>query len=156
MAVFPTARSTGSPGPGREPRGRGDRPEPPARWERPAPAAVLSALLDYLVAHRRGEKYLLAPQAAYPAERLLRARTQPVLVMGGFTGRTPFPSAPQLADLIATHQLRYVPLTHLRPTTPATTWVKSHCGRIGSGVYGWRTRGNFGLYDCFTPGKVSS
>ncbi|MGW1745160.1 ArnT family glycosyltransferase [Streptomyces sp. NPDC002092] len=126
------------------------------RAELDRPSARDTALLDYLVAHRRGEKYLLATQAAYPAERLLRARSQPVLVMGGFTGRTPFPSAPQLSDLIATHQLRYVLLTRLRPTTPATTWVKSHCGRIRSGAYGWRTRGNFGLYDCFTPGRVSS
>ncbi|MFI7406312.1 hypothetical protein ACIBW9_38595 [Streptomyces sp. NPDC049541] len=39
-------------------------------------------------------------------------------------------------------------LTHLRPTTPATTWVKSHCERVRSGAYGWRTGGNFGLYDC--------
>ncbi|MFF4505380.1 hypothetical protein [Streptomyces sp. NPDC001401] len=71
--------------------------------------------------------------------------------MGGFTGKTPFPSAPQLGNLIATHQLRYVLLTHLRPTTPATTWVKTHCKRVRSGAYGWRTRGSFGLYDCRTP-----
>ncbi|MBB5812590.1 hypothetical protein [Streptomyces collinus] len=97
--------------------------DPPAlrRAELDRPSARDTALLDYLVAHRKGEKYLLATQAAYPAERLLRAQAQPVLVMGGFTGKTPFPSAPQLANLIATHQLRYVLLTHLRPTTPATS-----------------------------------
>ncbi|GHE04882.1 ArnT family glycosyltransferase [Streptomyces alanosinicus] len=106
------------------------------------------ALLDYLTAHHHGEKYLLATQAAYPAERLLRAQSQPMLVMGGFTGKTPFPSADQLSTLITTHQLRYVLLTPLRPTTPATTWVKSHCTRLRSKDYGWRTRGSFGLYDC--------
>lgn len=121
------------------------------RAELDRPSARDTALLNYLIAHRKGEKYLLATQAAYPAERLLRAQAQPVLVMGGFTGKAPFPSAPQLGDLIATHQLRYVLLTRLRPTTPATTWVKSHCKRIRSGAYGWRTRGNFGLYDCRTP-----
>ncbi|WP_217210688.1 glycosyltransferase family 39 protein [Streptomyces sp. AC550_RSS872] len=121
------------------------------RAELDRPSARDTALLDYLIAHRKGEKYLLATQAAYPAERLLRAQAQPVLVMGGFTGKAPFLSAPQLGDLIATHQLRYVLLTHLRPTTPATTWVKSHCERVRSGAYGWRTRGNFGLYDCRTP-----
>ncbi|MEU4932681.1 glycosyltransferase family 39 protein [Streptomyces yokosukanensis] len=105
-------------------------------------------LLDYLVTHRHGEKYLLATQAAYPAERLLRAQSQPTLVMGGFTGKTPFPTAPQLGDLVASHQLRYVLLTPVRPTTPATTWVKSHCKRIRSGAYGWRTKGSFRLYDC--------
>ncbi|MGI5427373.1 ArnT family glycosyltransferase [Streptomyces sp. CA-179760] len=121
------------------------------RAELDRPSARDTALLDYLTAHRKGEKYLLATQAAYPAVRLLRAQAQPVLVMGGFTGKAPFPSAPRLGNLIATHQLRYVLLTHLRPTTSATTWVKSHCERVRSGAYGWRTRGNFGLYDCRTP-----
>jgi hypothetical protein len=111
-----------------------------------------TALLDYLTAHHHGEKYLLATQAAYPAERLLRAQSQPMLVMGGFTGKTPFPTADQLGSLITTHQLRYVLLTPLRPTTPATTWVKSHCTRIRSGAYGWRTKGSFRLYDCRKQG----
>ncbi|MEU6775074.1 glycosyltransferase family 39 protein [Streptomyces sp. NPDC046759] len=112
------------------------------------PSAHDISLLDYLVANRHGEKYLLATQAAYPAERLLRAQSEPMLVMGGFTGKTPFPTAPQLGTLITTHQLRYVLLTPLRPTTPTTTWVKSHCTRIRSGKYGWRTKGSFRLYDC--------
>ncbi|WP_234330458.1 glycosyltransferase family 39 protein [Streptomyces acidiscabies] len=125
------------------------------RAELGRPSTRDTALLDYLVAHRKGEEYLLATQAAYPAERLLRAEAQPVLVMGGFTGRTPFPSAPQLTDLIAAHRLRFVLLTPLRPTTPATTWVKSHCERVRSGEYGWRTKGNFGLYDCRIPAENS-
>ncbi|MQY34558.1 hypothetical protein SRB17_25280 [Streptomyces sp. RB17] len=111
-----------------------------------------TTLLDYLTAHRHGEKYLLATQAAYPAERLLRAESQPMLVMGGFTGKTPFPSAGQLGTLVTTHQLRYVLLTPVRPTTPATTWVKSHCTRLRSGEYGWRTKGSFRLYDCSRQG----
>ncbi|MEV6118290.1 glycosyltransferase family 39 protein [Streptomyces sp. NPDC052109] len=112
------------------------------------PSARDTALLDYLTKHRHGEKYLVATQAAYPAERLLRARSQPILVMGGFTGLTPFPTAGRLATLVTTHQLRYALLTPLRPTTPATTWVKSHCTRVRSGDYGWRTKGGFRLYDC--------
>lgn len=111
-----------------------------------------TSLLDYLTAHHHGEKYLLATQAAYPAERLLRAQSQPMLVMGGFTGKTPFPTADQLGSLVTTHQLRYVLLTPLRPTTQATTWVKSHCTRIRSGAYGWRTKGSFRLYDCSRQG----
>ncbi|MEV5873654.1 hypothetical protein AB0L75_05355 [Streptomyces sp. NPDC052101] len=78
------------------------------RAELDQPSTRDTALLDCLTAHREGEKYLLATQAAYPAEGLLRAQAQPMLVMGGFTGKTPFPSAPQLGELIATHQLRYV------------------------------------------------
>ena len=74
------------------------------------PSARDTALLDYLIAHRRGEKYLLATQAAYPAERLLRAQSQPTLVMGGFTGKTPFPSADQLGRverLSQDHRIRF-------------------------------------------------
>ncbi|MEV5878438.1 glycosyltransferase family 39 protein [Streptomyces sp. NPDC052101] len=112
------------------------------------PSTRDTALLDYLTRHRHGEKYLLATQAAYPAERLLRAQSQPMLVMGGFTGKTPFPTKGQLSTLVATHQLRYALLTPLRAATPATTWVKSHCTRIHSRAYGWRTRGSFSLYDC--------
>ncbi|MER7106011.1 mannosyl transferase, partial [Streptomyces humidus] len=133
-------------------REAGHGPSAPRRAELDRPSTRDTALLDYLIAHRKGEKYLLATQAAYPAERLLRAQAQPVLVMGGFTGKTPFPSAPQLGGLIAAHQLRYVLLTHLRPTTPATTWVRSHCERVRSGAYGRRTRGDFVLYDCRAQG----
>ena len=128
------------------------RASAPRRAELDRPSIRDTALLDYLIEHRNGEKYLLATQAAYPAERLLRAQAQPILVMGGFTGNTPFPGAPRLGNLISTHQLRYVLLTRLRPTTPATTWVRSHCERLRSGVYGWRTRGNFRLYDCRAQG----
>ncbi|MFE9450293.1 ArnT family glycosyltransferase [Streptomyces sp. NPDC006739] len=112
------------------------------------PSARDTALLDYLTTHRHGEKYLLATQAAYTAEPLLRAKSEPVLVMGGFTGSTPFPTAQQLGGLISAHQLRYALLTTQRPTTAATTWVKSHCARIRPAAYGRRTDGSFTLYDC--------
>ncbi|MFF1718381.1 ArnT family glycosyltransferase [Streptomyces sviceus] len=111
------------------------------------PNARDTALLDYLTTHRHGEKYLLATQAAYTAEPLLRATSEPILVMGGFTGSTPFPTAQQLGNLVATHQLRYALLTTQRPTTPATTWVKSHCTRIRPTAYG-QTNSSFALYDC--------
>lgn len=112
------------------------------------PSARVTALLDYLTTHRHGEKYLLATQAAYTAEPLLRAKSEPILVMGGFTGSTPFPTAQQLGSLVATHQLRYALLTSRRTTTGATTWVKSHCTRIKPTAYGRRTDGGFALYDC--------
>ncbi|MER6071452.1 glycosyltransferase family 39 protein [Streptomyces sp. NPDC001817] len=116
------------------------------------PSARDTALLDYLTTHRHGEKYLLATQAAYTAEPLLRAKSEPILVMGGFTGSTPFPSAQELGGLVSAHQVRYALLTTQRPTTPATTWVKSHCTRIRPSAYGRRTGGSFTLYDCSPKG----
>ncbi|MEU6277804.1 glycosyltransferase family 39 protein [Streptomyces populi] len=107
-----------------------------------------TALLRYLTAHRHGEKYLLATQAAYAAEPLLRAKSEPVLVMGGFTGLTPYPSARQLGTLVTTHQLRFALLTTKRPTTAAVTWVRSHCTRVRPNAYGLRVGGTLSLYDC--------
>ncbi|WP_405859028.1 glycosyltransferase family 39 protein [Streptomyces sp. NBC_01515] len=116
------------------------------------PSARDTALLDYLTTHRRGEKYLLATQTAYGAEPLLRAKSEPILVMGGFTGNTPFPTTQQLAGLVTAHQLRYALLTTQRPTTAATTWVKSHCTVIRPSAYGRSTGGSFTLYDCGPKG----
>ncbi|MFF3447653.1 ArnT family glycosyltransferase [Streptomyces sp. NPDC002667] len=112
------------------------------------PSARDAALLGYLTAHRHGEKYLLATQAAYTAEPLLRAESEPMLVMGGFTGSTPFPTAGQFGTLVSTHQVRYALLTTRRPGTPTTTWVKSHCARVRPSAYGRRTDGSLTLYDC--------
>ncbi|QHC32486.1 ArnT family glycosyltransferase [Streptomyces sp. HF10] len=112
------------------------------------PSARDRALLSYLTEHRHGEQYLLATQAAYTAEPLLRAAPEPVLVMGGFTGNTPFPAARQLTTLVTTHRLRYVLLTSRRPATADTAWVKSHCARVRPTAYGRHTDGSFKLYDC--------
>ncbi|SED40937.1 Dolichyl-phosphate-mannose-protein mannosyltransferase [Streptomyces sp. 3213] len=121
---------------------------PPRRIGLDRPSARDIALLDYLTTHRHGEKYLLATQTAYGAEPLLRAKSEPILVMGGFTGNTPFPTARQLGSLVTTHQVRYALLTTQRPATSTTTWVKSHCTRIPPTAYGSRTGGSFTLYDC--------
>ncbi|MFC9283419.1 ArnT family glycosyltransferase [Streptomyces collinus] len=112
------------------------------------PSTRDTALLDYLTTHRHGEKYLLATQAAYTAEPLLRAKSEPILVMGGFTGSTPFPTARQLGGLVAAHEVRYALLTSQRPATAATRWVHSHCARVRPTAYGLRTDGSFTLYDC--------
>jgi 4-amino-4-deoxy-L-arabinose transferase-like glycosyltransferase len=113
------------------------------------PSARDKSLLAYLRDHRHGEKYLLATQAAYPAEPLLRAASEPLLVMGGFTGLTPFPTAAQLSTLVAGHQVRYAMLTTQRPTTQATTWVKTHCARVSPRAYGQRRAdGSLTLYNC--------
>ncbi|MFJ9850160.1 ArnT family glycosyltransferase [Streptomyces sp. NPDC101150] len=112
------------------------------------PSTRDAALLNYLTAHRSREKYLLATQAAYGAEPLLRATSQPILVMGGFTGLTPYPTAQQLPTLVSARQLRYALLTSRRPSTPATAWVKRNCTRVPSRAYGRTSDGSFTLYDC--------
>ncbi|GAU65748.1 putative glycosyltransferase [Streptomyces sp. NBRC 110611] len=117
-----------------------------------SPSVRDAALLNYLSAHRSGETYLLATQAAYGAEPLLRATSQPILVMGGFTGLTPYPTAPQLSDLVATHRLRYALLTSRRPPTPASAWVKRNCAPVPPRAYGRISNGSFTLHDCARRG----
>ncbi|MGW7008497.1 hypothetical protein ACWGCW_38380 [Streptomyces sp. NPDC054933] len=58
-------------------------------------------------AYRFREKYLLAAQAAYGAEPLLRPTAQTMPVLGGLTGPTPYPAARQLGSLVSAHRLRY-------------------------------------------------
>jgi 4-amino-4-deoxy-L-arabinose transferase-like glycosyltransferase len=111
-----------------------------------------TAVLSYLEAHRGNARYLVATQAAYTAEPLLRASSEPMLVMGGFTGLTPFPSAAQFGSLVAAGQVRYAMLTSARPDTAASTWVKAHCTRVPSTAYGRPTDGSFALYDCHPSG----
>ncbi|MFF4541099.1 ArnT family glycosyltransferase [Streptomyces aureus] len=144
-----TSPTAGPVGLGYEAALRNHRPVPRVGLDEPG--ARDTAILRYVTAHRHGEKYLLATQAAYAAEPLLRAKSEPMLVMGGFTGLTPYPSARQLGTLVTTHELRFALLTTKRPSTAATTWVKAHCTRIRPNAYGRRTGGTLSLYDCEKP-----
>ncbi|QMU67808.1 glycosyltransferase family 39 protein [Streptacidiphilus sp. P02-A3a] len=105
-------------------------------------------LLTYLEAHRGGAEYLVATQAALPAEPLLRAVSAPVLVMGGFTGNTPFPTSAALAALVHGGKLRYAVLTSERANSADAAWVKTNCTRVLPAQYGQKTDRDMTLYDC--------
>ena len=112
-------------------------------------------LLAYLEAHRGTAEYLVATQAALPAEPLLRAVSAPVLVMGGFTGNTPFPTAGALASLVHAGKLRYAELTSQRANSPAAAWVKANCGHVLPSAYGEKSDRDMTLYDCSAPPSVT-
>lgn len=105
-------------------------------------------LLAYLEAHRGSAEYLVATQAALPAEPLLRAVSDPVLVMGGFTGNTPFPTSAALASLVHSGKLRYAVLTSERANSADAAWVKANCTRVLPAAYGQKTDRDMTLYDC--------
>jgi hypothetical protein len=89
------------------------------------PSARDTALLTYLTTHRHGEKYLLATQAAYTAEPLLRAKSEPILVMGGLHRQHPLPHRP------ATRHPHHRPPTSLRATHhPAPHHSRHHLGEV--------------------------
>lgn len=109
-------------------------------------------MLAYLRSHRGGSSYLAAVQSALLAEPLLRADPEPLLVMNGFTGNTPFPSAPALTSLVRQGKVRYVILTTQRAASDATRWTRAHCAKVAPSQYGEPTDVQTSLWDCRNHG----
>jgi 4-amino-4-deoxy-L-arabinose transferase-like glycosyltransferase len=134
---------------------QGGSPAAPINFAKPT--GRVGKVLAYLEANRGTATYLLATQSALPAEPLLRAVSDPVLVMGGFTGNTPFPTTTSLASLVQQGKLRFVELTSERANSADVAWVQAHCGRVLPTAYGERTDSTMTLYDCglsATPGPA--
>ncbi|WP_051943714.1 ArnT family glycosyltransferase [Streptacidiphilus rugosus] len=112
------------------------------------PAGRYAHILGYLEAHQGSAHYLVATQSAEPAEPLLRGTDAPVLVMGGFTGNTPFPDADAVAALVASGQLRYGLLIANRPETPGSRWVEAHCKVVPPSAYQEVSGTATSIYDC--------
>jgi hypothetical protein len=113
-----------------------------------APTGRYAHILSYLEAHQGSARYLVATQSAEPAEPLLRGSDAPVLVMGGFTGNTPFPGANTLASLVTSGQVRYGLLISNRPQTDGSRWVSAHCKVIPPSAYNEIAGAATSLYDC--------
>ncbi|KUN03323.1 hypothetical protein AQI95_22655 [Streptomyces yokosukanensis] len=109
-------------------------------------------LLAYLTAHRDGARYLAAVPGWQSAAPYILAADAPVLPMGGFTGRVPYPAPIAFHRLVDTGRLRYVIVTEpfLKAHTPAgelVRWTVAHCALVPRTAYdpGDRTRL---LYHC--------
>jgi hypothetical protein len=110
-----------------------------------------------LTAHRGGARYLAAFPGWQAAAPYVIAANAPVLPMGGFTGRVPYPAPAAFHRLISEGGLRFVVLTHAdldargrtahAPTGALVRWTAAHCTRVPAAAYdpGDRTRR---LYDC--------
>ncbi|MEV7321302.1 glycosyltransferase family 39 protein [Streptomyces sp. NPDC093970] len=108
------------------------------------PASALTPaqrrVLAYLTAHRDGARYLAAVPRWQAAAPYILAADAPVLPVGGFTARVPYPAAPAFHRLIATGGLRYVVLGRADLTrrargarTPGRAlmrWVLGHCAPV--------------------------
>ena len=120
------------------------------------PTGFTRSLLAYLRTRHGNERYLVATEHDRLAEPLLRAAPVEVLPLGGFSGRTPFPTTAQLSTLVGTGQLRFVLLSAAtaaaaHPDSATATWVTEHCVRVARTEYG--ARGNDSvLYDCRPAG----
>jgi len=93
-------------------------------------------LLAFLEGNHGSERYLLATATALPAAPLIIETGEPVMAMGGFTGRDPILTPQKLAGLVHQGQVRFVLLGSLggagwtRGGAPAQAalidWVRAH------------------------------
>jgi 4-amino-4-deoxy-L-arabinose transferase-like glycosyltransferase len=96
--------------------------------------------LNYLEAHRDGATYLVATQSVAMATLYIRDSGQPVLLVGGFTGRAPFPTLARFQELVASGQVRYA-LEPAQGSPPVTTrdaiaaWVRAECRPVAPGSH---------------------
>ncbi len=107
---------------------------------------VLSTKDEELISWLRANsdaRYLMAVAGAGSAAAIIAHTGASILPMGGFTGKTPFPSTRQFLDLIRDGALRFVQGDVHRPAHTVAeanvNWAVEHCPQV-------RAR----LYDCGT------
>jgi 4-amino-4-deoxy-L-arabinose transferase-like glycosyltransferase len=67
-----------------------------------------SQLVEFLLAHRGQARFLLATPNALLAAPIIISTGQPVMAMGGFSGRDPILNVEALAELARRGEVRYV------------------------------------------------
>ena len=139
---------------------------------------VDTALVRYLEANRNGAQYLVAVASSNEADSLILATNQPVMAMGGFSGRDPILTTGQLTSLVAGGTVRFFLLND--PTrqstrsgkgqsqpagffwfgrnsqTALTSWITGHCATVPANKWQSASTGSptgmtgytTQLYDC--------
>lgn len=70
-------------------------------------SAENAALVRYLLTNRGGAKFLVATPSSMSANAIILATNQPVMAMGGFSGRDPILTTRQLASLVSNRTVRF-------------------------------------------------
>lgn len=116
--------------------------------------ALQEQLVAYLKANRGEETWLVAVETAHVSGPLILETGEAVMTMGGFSGGDPAPTGEELADHVASGELRFVLLTEGRNISLGgraapqwEQWVPEHCSVVEPGEYGGVT-GAAALYDC--------
>ena len=104
-------------------------------------------LLDFLRGNHQGEAYLLAAVNARQAAPIIIATGDPVIALGGFTGRDPILSVDGFAQLVEDHRVRFALIGDGSPglrrvfgedgQKPLVDWIKQN-GRLVDPAR-WRT-----------------
>ncbi len=81
-------------------------------------------LVEFLLAHRGGARFLLATPTALLAAPIIVGTGQPVMAMGGYFGRDPILSVEAFANLVRRGDVRYVLLSgRAREASDLVKWV---------------------------------
>jgi 4-amino-4-deoxy-L-arabinose transferase-like glycosyltransferase len=90
-------------------------------------------LLEYLVAHTAGVKYLMAVPSSMQGADYVLATRRPVLYLGGFLGQDQVANTADLARMTADGELRYIywDARGAGPGAPSRSdisgWIRRHC-----------------------------
>jgi hypothetical protein len=120
--------------------------------------SVDAGLVAYLEGNQGDATYLVAVQATSRSVPIILATGEPVVTIGGYKSRDPFPTLTELESLVAAGDLRYVFLTNgpkpgagsrnsgstanTRQTLQAVTdWVSAHGTVVGAAEYGGSSEG---------------
>lgn len=66
-----------------------------------------SRILDYIVSHQTGEKYLFATTSSHTAAPYIIQTGKPVMAMGGFSGSDPILTVDKLKQMIKNKEVKY-------------------------------------------------
>jgi 4-amino-4-deoxy-L-arabinose transferase-like glycosyltransferase len=107
-------------------------------------------LIAFLEKNRGSTTYLVAVESAMSAAPLILATRQPVMAMGGFSGRDPAPTVAQLQAMVASGDLRFVLIGNMRGfgrgDGERSQWVQTNCMLVDPSAFGGQ--GGLQLYDC--------
>jgi 4-amino-4-deoxy-L-arabinose transferase-like glycosyltransferase len=114
-------------------------------------AADREALIAFLRANHRGERFLLATPSAHLASPVIIATGEPVMAMGGFHGLDPILTPERLAALVEARQVRFVMLGDLSIASrymgaesagrPLADWVRAHGKPVDAAAWGGTSGG---------------
>lgn len=115
--------------------------------------SVDEALVGYLQQNQDGAKYLVAVQTTSQSVPIILATGEPVVTMGGYKSRDPYPTAAELEALVAAGELRYAWITGGSTAASAsasgsgeilkavTDWVTTHGTVVDAAEYGGASEG---------------
>jgi 4-amino-4-deoxy-L-arabinose transferase-like glycosyltransferase len=121
--------------------------------------AVDQGLLTYLEQNQGDTKYLVAVQATAESVPIILATGEPVVTIGGYKSRDPYPTAAEIEQMVAAGELKYVLLTSsssaknagsssvlARETLQAVTaWIKANGTIVDSSAYAGSAAGTLYL-----------